>query len=204
VTRAEGTFRHDGKRYRLVDLPGTYSLLADSTDEEVARDYVLFDRPDCTVIVCDATVLERNLFLVLQILEITSRAVVCVNLIDEAQRKGIETDAGALERELGAPVVLTAARRGKGIDRLKGVIADVAGGRRVADPSEVALDPRVEAAAEELIAQFSTSLPNLPCPRWVALRLLDGDERVERALAGGEFDSLFGVTDEAQTAGATA
>ena len=92
VTRAEGSFSHGGHPFRLVDLPGTYSLLSTSSDEEVARDFILFGQPDVTLIVVDATRLERNLNLVLQILEITDRAVVCLNLMDEARRHGLEID----------------------------------------------------------------------------------------------------------------
>ena len=105
VVRAEGAFVHEGKRAKVVDLPGTYSLLAGSADEEIARDFVLFGRPDVTVVVVDATRLERNLNLVLQILEITDRVVVFLNLVDEARRHGIAVDPVKLERELGVPVV---------------------------------------------------------------------------------------------------
>ena len=92
VVRAEGGFSYQGSRYKLVDLPGTYSLLSTSTDEEVARDFILFGQPDVTVIVVDATRLERNLNLVLQVLEIIDRAVVCLNLMDEAKRHGLAVD----------------------------------------------------------------------------------------------------------------
>src|SRR3990172_9164034 len=106
VTRAEGAFSYDGSNYKVVDLPGTYSLMTTSTDEEVARDFILFGKPDVTVVVLDATRLERNLNLVLQVLEITDKAVVCVNLVDEAERKGVAVDDRSLARELGGPVVL--------------------------------------------------------------------------------------------------
>ena len=98
VTRAEGGFSYGEKRYRLVDLPGTYSLMAATTDEEVARDFILFGRPDVTVIVVDAARLERNLNLVLQVLEITDRAVLCLNLVDEARRHGITVDERGFPR----------------------------------------------------------------------------------------------------------
>ena len=102
VTRAEGGFVYGNKRFKLVDLPGTYSLLSTSADEEVARDFILFGQPDVTVIVVDATRLERNLNLVLQVLEITDRAVVCLNLMDEAKRHKIEVDARKLAKDRGA------------------------------------------------------------------------------------------------------
>ena len=122
VARAEGVFQHNGSSYRLVDLPGTYSLLAATVDEEVARDYLLFGQPDVTVIVVDATRLERNLNLVLQVLEITDRAVICLNLVDEAQRHGIEVDAAKLSGLLGVPVVPTSARFRTGISDLLAMV----------------------------------------------------------------------------------
>ena len=99
VVRAEGGFAYQDARFKLVDLPGTYSLLSTSTDEEVARDFILFGQPDVTVVVVDATRLERNLNLVLQVLQITDRAVVCLNLIDEAKRHRVSVDERRLGRE---------------------------------------------------------------------------------------------------------
>ena len=110
VARAEGGFEFNDNKYKLVDLPGTYSLLSTSTDEEVARNFILFGQPDVTVIVVDATKLERNLNLVLQILEITDRAVLVLNLIDEAKRKNIQINDRELSKQLGIPVVPAAAR----------------------------------------------------------------------------------------------
>ncbi len=110
VTRAEGGYKFNGRRYKLVDLPGTYSLLSAAEDEEIARNFILFGRPDCTVVVADATCLERNLNLVLQVLEISDHVVLCVNLMDEAKRKGFDIDLRALSRDLGVPAVGTVAR----------------------------------------------------------------------------------------------
>src|SRR5688500_8619469 len=126
VVRAEGAFEQDGKRVKIVDLPGTYSLQAGSVDEEVARDFVLFGRPDVTVVVVDATRLERNLNLVLQILDITDRVVVFLNLMDEARRHGIAIDVSKLEHELGVPVVPGVARQSTGIDELISKAIEVA------------------------------------------------------------------------------
>lgn len=190
VQRAEGVFTYADKRFRLVDLPGTYSLLAGSTDEEIARDYLLFGRPDCTVVVCDATVLERNLYLALQILEITDRMVLCVNLMDEADRKRIALEARALEKELGVPVVPMAARRGQGLDHLLEHVHGVASGRTVTQPKRATLNPEAEAAIEQLVPSLVGLIPGLPCPRWIAIRLLEGDERVAEALQNGELRAL--------------
>src|SRR4030066_1060892 len=112
VARAEGGFEFNNYKFKLVDLPGTYSLLSASTDEEIARDFILFGQPDVTVIVVDASRLERNLNMVLQVLEITDRAVVCLNLMDEARRHKLTVDDRRLARDLGVPVVPTAARHG--------------------------------------------------------------------------------------------
>lgn len=188
VTRAEGVFQHRGKRIRLVDLPGTYSLQAGSTDEEVARDFILFGRPDVTLVVLDATRLERNLPLALQILEITGRVVVCLNLMDEARRHGIAVDPAKLERELGVPVVAAAARQGEGIPALLDALLAVAAGEKSTTPRRLhAYPPEVESALGEVIPRVEAVFPGLPNARWVALRLLQGDQRIEAAVRSGEL-----------------
>ena len=125
VTGAEGGYRFNGVKYKLVDLPGTYSLLSASQDEEVARDFILFGQPDCTIVVTDATALERNLNLVMQVMEITDHVVVAVNLIDEARRKGLEVDPRSLSRDIGVPAVRSPARTGEGIRTLLSMVAEV-------------------------------------------------------------------------------
>ncbi len=183
VARAEGRFRAEGARFRLVDLPGAYSLQAGSTDEEVARDFLLFDRPDVTVIVVDATRLERNLNLVLQILEITERVVVCVNLLDEAARHGIALDLPALARELRVPVVGTAARSGQGIPDLLTAIHRVATARDVEAPHRLErLPDAIEEAVSRLAVRITALRPGAANARWLALRLLHADTRVEADL----------------------
>lgn len=196
VARAEGGFSSGGKRYKLVDLPGTYSLLSASLDEEIARDFVLFGKPDVTVIVVDATRLERNLNLVLQVLEITDRAVVCLNLMDEARRKGLTIDERRLARDLGVPVVATAARYGEGLDELNRAIADVAAGRVVCKPRRVGgRRAALERAVHQLASRVLELYPELSNARWVALRLLDGDPKIEEALRSGELGELQERTD---------
>ena len=191
VTRAEGGFQYDGRRYKLVDLPGTYSLLSTSTDEQIARDFLLFGQPDVTVIVADATRLERNLNLTLQVLEITPRAVLCVNLVDEARRLGWRVDDRQLARDLGVPVVLTAARHGEGLSDLLRAIADVATGRVACRPRRLMADPpALQPALQDLIARLEAAFPGLPNARWVALRLLAGDEAITEAVRRGELGQL--------------
>ena len=192
VTRAEGAFAYADKRYRIVDLPGTYSLLSTSSDEEVARDFILFGKPDVTVIVVDGTRLERNLNLVLQVLEITDRAVLCVNLMDEARRHNLQVDDRMLSRDLGIPVVLTAARQREGIDQLLKTIADVASGTIICKPHRVASIPAtVLGIVEKMTARVTATISGLPNARWVALRLLEGDQRMIDAVSSGELLDLL-------------
>lgn len=191
VARMEGAFEFNGKRFKIVDLPGTYSLLSASVDEEVARDFVLFAKPDAVIVVVDATVLERNLNLVLQVLEITDRVVVCLNLMDEAQRKGIEVDHRALSRELGVPVVPTAARQGVGLGLLIQTVAELVQGQIRTTPRRVKVDEQVERALAELVPTVLQAYPDLPNARWVAMRLLDGDYNVRQSLESGEILRLI-------------
>jgi len=188
VVRAEGAFSYDSARYKLVDLPGTYSLLSTSQDEEVARNFILFGKPDVTVIVVDASRLERNLNLVLQVLEITNRAVLCMNLMDEAHRHGISIDERTLSRDLGIPVVLTSARSNEGISELIQTIADVATKRIVCKPHKIKSgSSRIKKAVEELSKEIESVHPHLPNSRWIAIRLLEGDKRVIEALENNEL-----------------
>jgi len=191
VVRMEGSFKFNNKKYKIVDLPGTYSLLSTSVDEEVARDFILFGRPDVTIVVMDATRLERNLNLALQILEITDRTVIALNLMDEARRNGIEVDARCLARDLGVPIVPMAARKGEGIQELLQAIDEVAHGLYPARPRRVQkLDGKVEAAIHTLSAQLEEAFPGLPNVRWVAMRLLDGDASILRAIQDGTLGQL--------------
>ncbi len=191
VSRAEGGFRYQDKQYKLVDLPGTYSLLSTSVDEQIARDFVLFGQPDVTVVVVDATRLERNLNLTLQILEITDRVVVALNLMDEAQRHGLEISVRRLAEKLGVPVVPMVARRGEGINELLAAIDEVATGRYPTHPHRIRQrDQQMEQAIETLVQQIIAMYPNLPNARWVALRLLDGDKSIEEAIRNGTLGQL--------------
>lgn len=192
VVRAEGGFKYDDSKYKIIDLPGTYSLLSTSQDEEVARNFILFGKPDVTVIVADATRLELNLNLVLQILEITSKVVLCVNLIDEAERHHIKIDARHLAKKLGVPVVLTAARSQRGIPELLSVVADVASGKIVNKVRKVkTLKGKLEASVKQLTTEIEKQFPGLPNSRWVAFRLLEGDQRITEAVLNNELKELI-------------
>lgn len=183
VVRMEGLCSRGGREMVVVDLPGTYSLLATSADEIVARDFICFGRPDATVIVLDATCLERNLNLALQVVEITPKAVVCLNLMDEARHKGIDIDRGVLERELGIPVVPTVARDGKGLDELVQTIWAVANGEIVPRPRVPIYAPEIEQRVEHLQDQLAPLVDGTINRRWVALRLIEGDDSLIRSIA---------------------
>ncbi|SHF93034.1 Ferrous iron transport protein B [Dysgonomonas macrotermitis] len=188
VATAMGSFSYLDKTFKLVDLPGTYSLLSTSEDEEIARDFILFGKPDVTIVVADAGRLERNLNLALQILEITDKAVLCLNLMDEAARHGVEVDDRTLARDLGIPVVPTTARSNKGMDNLLQTIYDLAENKIVTQPHRIKNVLGETATAIEKLSNKLTDLyPGLPNSRWIAMRLLEGDTSIITALKEGRL-----------------
>ena len=177
VTNAQGRYKHKDESFILVDLPGTYSLMANSVEEEVARDFICFGDPDVTVVVADATCLERNLNLVLQTLEITDKVVVCVNLIDEANRKKIRIDLKSLSNLLGVPVIGTDARKGQGLDDLMDAVSAVSNGAKTV-PLILKYDAYIEQAIEILEPTVKEFLDGRLNSRWISLKLLDGDQKL--------------------------
>lgn len=170
VAVASGNFTYNDQRYKLVDLPGTYSLLARSEEEAVASDFLCSADMDAVIVVADATCLERNLNLVLQIREITDRIVLCVNLYDEAKRKKISINTQKLSRLLGnIPVVLTSAAKKKGLDQLQQAVEKVASGYH-GEPFKIQYNDMVEQA----MAVFGD------IPRNRAVRILLGKEQDQR------------------------
>jgi len=182
VTNAQGKYKHKDKDFILVDIPGTYSLMANSTEEEVARDFILFGNPDATVIVTDATCLERNLNLVLQILEITTNVVVCLNLLDEAKRKKIKINMKELSKQLGVPVIGTSARNGEGLEELMDAVYEVTSKKTVNYPLIISYDNTIEAAIDILEVPVKKELGDKLNSHWVALKLLDGDLTLIKAI----------------------
>lgn len=172
VTGATGIAKHNKKEYVFADLPGTYSLLAHSAEEEAARDYICFENPDAVVVVCDATALERSLNLALQCLEICPKTLVCVNLTDEAEKKGIEIDLKKLSEFLKAPAVGISARKNKGINRLWSELDKLLKSPEK-DFFEIKYNSDLQSAALILSKSFSKSLPKYINPKWAALRLLE-------------------------------
>lgn len=177
VTNAKGTYKFNGKNYLLVDLPGTCSIMAQSAEEEVARDFICFGGADCVVAVCDATCLERNLNLILQILEITDNVIVCMNLVDEAKKKKIMIDTEKLSEILGIPVIETAARSKKGLQELVESIekACVIKNKKAFKPKYITPIEEAINAVEPALKELHSNVQNT---RWAALRLLDYDEKL--------------------------
>jgi ferrous iron transport protein B len=189
VERAEGSFTYQGREIRLVDLPGTYSLAAQSPEEVIARDYIISGEPDVVVDVVDATSLERNLNLTLQILELTDRVVVGLNLMDEVERMGWELDVAELEVELGVPVVPTVATEEEGLPELVEATVEVAEGRRSTNPVQLDYGLTIEGHIETLQEDL-TRVGIEERSRWMALKLLEDDPEVVEAFKRGDLTAL--------------
>lgn len=188
VANASGTFTHRNIDFTLVDIPGTYSLMASSPDEEAAREFICFGQPDCIIVVLDATCLERNLNLAIQILEVNKKAVICVNLLDEATKKGIQIDLDELSLYLGVPVVGTAARSGEGLDELKDAVFDIATGERKVFGTKIKYNSNLEKAItklENIIEDsklFDDKTFSYLSKRFLALRLIDCDKKLDNSI----------------------
>lgn len=188
VCNAQGRCSHGDDSYIMVDIPGTYSLLAHSAEEEVARDFICFGTPetgipDAVIVVCDASCLERNLNLVLQTIEITEHTLVCVNLLDEAEKKKISVDLEKLSKLLGVPVCGAAARSGKGINEMMDMLPEAIAAKRPEKPCVVYSD-EVEAAVEILSSALEPKLDGKLSSRWTALKILEGNEKLLESING--------------------
>ncbi len=178
VSNASGNYIFDNENYLIYDLPGTYSLNAHSTEEEVARDFICFGNYDVAVIVCDAVCLERNLNLVLQVLEITNKSIICVNLLDEAKKKKIKIDLVKLSDYLGVPVVGSSASKGKGMKELVKKISLMV---KVKTNSYLKID--YNETIEKAIKTVESNINNVNLnKRWLALKLLDDDYELINSL----------------------
>ena len=197
VANATGEVNIKNEKFILVDIPGTYSIMSNSQEEEIARDYICFENPDATIIVVDSTSLERNLNLVFQIMEITDNIIVCVNLLDEAKKKKIHIDLKKLEQQLGVPVVGTTARDKKTLENLKNTIYKVCKKEIIPKPKEVKYNKKIEdninRVEKELINiyekkekqnyraitdEISESNISEKLYRWIAIKLIDGEEKI--------------------------
>lgn len=182
VSNAKGKCNYGKNSYTLVDIPGTYSLFAHSAEEEVARDFICFENPDAIIVVVDATSLERNLNLVLQILEVQRNVVVCVNLLDEAEKKKIKIDLDKLSLLLGVPVVGTAARSKKGLHSLLKMVDDVVCDKRITYRNTITYTDEIEKSISILQPAIKKIIGNKIDSRWLAIRLLDCDETLENSI----------------------
>ena len=180
VSNASGTCSYMDKQFLLIDIPGTYSLMSDSQEEEIARDFICFGKPDVTVVVVDATCLERNLNLVFQVIEITENVIVCVNLLDEAKKKNIEIDLASLEQHLGAPVVGTTARDENTLTQLIDCIYKVCINQKEYKPSLIKYEPLIEDSILSLNSEIEkvTSSDFKYINRWISLKILDYDDKI--------------------------
>lgn len=179
VALAEGECQSGAFRYRVVDIPGAYSLMTDSAEEEMARDYICFGEADVVVLVCDGSCLERNMDLVLQTLELGRRTLVCVNLLDEASRRRIQVDRKRLEQRLGVPVVGTVAGRRDSREALVRALKDTMS-RPAPEPFVVPYPAAVEEAVARLLPLAEAAAGDRLPARWLCLRLLDGEEGLLR------------------------
>ena len=180
VSNASGICKYNNKNFLLIDIPGTYSLMSNSQEEEIARDYICFGKPDVTVVVVDATCLERNLNLVFQTMEITPNVIVCVNLLDEAKKKHIDINLSKLQELLGVPVVGTIARKKKTLKNLLNTINGVCERKIISNPKVIKYPQVIEDNISTIYPNIKKITPPLfeYISRWICLKLLDNDEKI--------------------------
>ncbi len=195
VENATGKLKINNKNFTLVDIPGTYSIMSNSEEEEIARNYICFGNPDATIIVVDATSLERNLNLLFQIMEITNNIIVCVNLLDEAKKKHINVDLKQLEELLGVPVIGTIAHKKKTLRELKNVIYKVSTGNIKPKPNRVKYNEKLEKYINEISQEIKREkeleednsmdaymeMPDYLC-KWISIKLIDGEEKILKSI----------------------
>lgn len=177
VCTARGDFKYNSKDFALIDLPGTYSLFAASQEEIVARDFACFGNPDAVIVVADATSLERNLNLAFQVMELTDNVILCINLVDEARKKGIFINKEIIENQLGIPVVLTSARSGEGMDHLLETLDLVVTNSYNYNNKIIKYNENIEGLLKIIESDLSSSIPYIKS-RWLGLRLIDGDNSI--------------------------
>lgn len=187
VTNAQGYCSSKNHSYVMVDIPGTYSLMAHSAEEEVARNFICFGQPDVVVVVCDATCLERNLNLALQTLEISANVVVCINLMDEAKRKHIKIDLAGISKKLGVPVVGTIARKKRNLSNLLQAVDSLIDGESRGSQLQIKYPQVIEEAIMMIEPVLQNKIDNRLNSRWLSLKLLDQDDSLIE-----EINAYFG------------
>ena len=179
VANAIGEYEYDGDKYSIVDIPGTYSIMSNSEEEEIARNYICFEKPNVTIIVVDATCLERNLNLVFQIMEITSNVVLCVNLLDEAKKKQITIDLDKLSKILKIPVVGIIARKKKTLKGLLKTVKEACENSQEKEFYKMKYDTNIEKVIKEMTeVLIDEYLLNEKIARWVSIKIIDGDKKI--------------------------
>lgn len=189
ISSARGEFSYNNENYNLIDLPRTYSLFALSQEEIIARDFICFGNVDATIVVCDATCLERNLNLLFQVLELTNKVILCINLIDEAEKKSIKIDKYKMEDFLGIPVILTSARHKIGMENLKQALEKVTSQNNKNKEKKnnnknkiyVTYSKKIETLVDSFKGDLEELFPQINS-RWLGLRIIDGDESIFSSL----------------------
>lgn len=183
VSNATGEYVHKNQKFKLVDIPGTYSIMANSIEEEIARDFICFGNPDAVIVVMDATCIERNLNLALQILEITKNVVICINLIDEAKKKSILIDTDELSLQLGVPVVTTNARSNQGLRELMDTVYNLTDNKIKTFDVKTYYDEHIEETINNVENSLKKISANSINTRWLSLKLLDPDESLHESIS---------------------
>lgn len=187
VSCASGKLRTKDNSYILVDIPGTYSLLAHSEEEEVARNFICFSAPDAAVVICDAMCIERNLNLALQIMEVCENVIICINMMDEAKRKRIKIDINKIEKRLGVPVLAICAHKKKSLTKLQQTLDKALKHDKNSSLLKISYDKHIETAISMLEAVIAEKTDNSSKSRWIALKLLEGDTSIKN-----EIEAHFG------------
>ena len=187
VSNAKGEYEYNKNTYEIIDLPGTYSLMSNSEEEEIAKNYICSKPNDCIVVVVDATRLERSLNLAKQIMQIENKVIVCVNLLDEATKKGISIDLEQLTKKLGVPVVGVIARKKKTLKNLCQIIEDVCNGKIKIEPKSTEHEENVEKEIEKMQKEIEKI-----CSKVVHLRKSnynESDRKIDKILTS----KLYGI-----------
>src|SRR5574339_87624 len=182
VERRAGSFALNGRQYGIIDLPGTYSLTANSPEEVITREFILREQPDLVIAIVNAANLERSLYLVAELVSLSAPMAIILNMMDVARQEGVSIQPEVLEAALGVPVIPMTATRGRGVQDLYQAVQEILDGRRVFSPRlpEIRADHR--AVLDEILQQITGSVP-APYPEsWVALKLLEGDAEITRTM----------------------
>jgi len=186
VVKYEGYFEYKNKIFKVIDLPGTYSLLSISQDEEITRNFLLFSEYDISIVVLDATNLERNLLLYFQVIEITNKVIVVLNLMDEANRKGIYIDIEKLYNRLNVPVIPIIAQTGYNVNLLLDQIISIVENKILLKPNKIKFNESIEKVLKEIEKDLINTYPELSDfdnLRWIAIRLISGDNFIKELIS---------------------